>query len=266
MDRITSTKNPTVRAMRDLKDKRNREETGRILVEGEVMIREALSCGLKIYDLLADERHEEFAADMEQTGAKACIVPRSILEAVCETKTPQGVCASFSTPKPLSLDRMPDVIVALDGVQDPGNVGTIWRTADAAGFQGILLGEGSADPLSPKVLRAAMGSGFRIPFGHAAPLSDALRALSERGYTIIASDLGGGDFYSRPAVGPKLVLVIGNEARGISQSVRECADLRLKLPMRGGAESLNAAIAAAIMMYDLINQGGFAPLDPPLKG
>jgi len=253
MEKITSTKNPAVKALRELKDKRAREESGRILVEGEVMIREALSCGLRIFDLLADERHESFALEMEACGARTYGVPKSILETVCETKTPQGVCASFSAPKPVNVSELPDIVVALDGVQDPGNVGTIWRTADAAGFQGLLLGEGSADPLSPKVLRAAMGSGFRLPFAFAAPMEEALRALSASGYTIIASDLGGADFYNRSNPGGKFVLVIGNEARGISQAVRECADMRLKLPMRGGAESLNAAIAAAIMMYDLIN-------------
>ena len=253
MEKITSVKNPTVRGLRELKDRRAREESGLILVEGEVMIREALSCGLKMHDLLADERHEALARELETCGARCFCVPRSILETVCETRTPQGVCASFTAPKPLGVDALPDVVVALDGVQDPGNVGTIWRTADAAGFQGLLLGEGSADPLSPKVLRAAMGSGFRLPFSQAAPLSDALKSLSGRGYTIIASDLGGEDFYSRADPGSRMVLVIGNEARGISDAVRQCADMRVKLPMRGGAESLNAAIAAAILMYDLMN-------------
>ena len=253
MEKITSVKNPTVRGLRELKDRRTREESGLILVEGEVMIREGLSCGLKMHELLADEHHEALARELETRGARCFCVPRSILETVCETRTPQGVCASFTAPKPLDVDALPDAVVALDGVQDPGNVGTIWRTADAAGFQGLLLGEGSADPLSPKVLRAAMGSGFRIPFSQAAPLTDALRALSDRGYTIIASDLSGEDFYSRSDPGSKMVLVIGNEARGISDAVRQCADMRVKLPMRGGAESLNAAIAAAIMMYDLMN-------------
>jgi len=254
MEKITSAKNPTVRSLRELKDKKAREETGRILVEGEVMIREALGCGLKIYDLLADEKHEAFALEMEAQGAKSFCVPRSILEAVCETRTPQGVCASFSRPEQLTIDRMPDVLVALDSVQDPGNVGTIWRTADAAGFQGMLLGEGSADPLSPKVLRAAMGSGFRLPFAMNLNLPQTLKALAAKGYCIIASDLKGVDFYARPNPGRKLVLLIGNEARGISDAVRDCADMRVRLPMRGGAESLNAAIAAGIMMYDIMKE------------
>ncbi len=254
MERITSAKNPMVRALRDLKDKRAREESGRILVEGEVMIREAIQCGLKIDGLLSEERYEDFAREMQDQGARAFIVPRSILETVCETKSPQGVCASFSRPEQMRMDEMPDILVALDGVQDPGNVGTIWRTADAAGFQGMLLGEGSADPLSPKVLRSAMGSGFRLPFATNLNLAETLKALAAKGYAIIASDLQGCDFYSRPDPGRKLALIIGNEARGISDAVRDCATMRVRLPMRGGAESLNAAIAAGIMMYDLMKE------------
>ena len=254
MENITSAKNPTIRSLRGLRDRAERVASGRILVEGEVMIREAFACGLHIYDLIADEKHEAFAEEMQKRGANALLVPRNLLESVCDTKTPQGVCASFDAPKPTDLRDLPDVIVALDGVQDPGNLGTIWRTADAAGFQGLLIGNGSADPLSPKVLRAAMGSGFRLPFAQAESLPDALNALHADGYTLIASDLSGADFYQRPNPGRKLVLIIGNEARGISDAVRNCADMRVKLPMRGGAESLNVAIAAAILMYDLMRE------------
>ncbi|MBR1559957.1 MAG: RNA methyltransferase, partial [Clostridia bacterium] len=142
-------------------------------------------------------------------------------------------------------------MVALDGVQDPGNLGTIWRTADAAGFGGLLLGGGCADPLSPKVQRSAMGSGFRVPFMFADDLAAALRDLVGRGWTVVASDLRGEDFYRRPDPGERFVLVIGNEARGISDAVRDTATMRVKLPMRGGAESLNAAVAAGILMYGL---------------
>ena len=110
--------------------------------------------------------------------------------------------------------------MALDGVQDPGNLGTIWRTADAAGFGAILLGGGCADPLSPKVQRAAMGSGFRVPFMIEDALPDALRDMKAGGWTVMASDLHGMDFYCRPNPGNRYVLVIGNEARGISQGTR----------------------------------------------
>ena len=252
MDKITSAKNPRVQRLRDLKSARVRREEKRILVEGEVMIREALSCGLRLEDAAADEGCAAFARELEARGLPVVQVNRSLLESICETRTPQGVCAAFEAPRPLAVAELPERIVALDGVQDPGNVGTIWRTADAAGFQALLLGAGSADPLSPKVQRAAMGSGFRVPFCAAPELAEALTALRKRGYRVFASDLSGADFYARPDAGEKFVLVIGNEARGISDAVREAADCRVKLPMRGGAESLNAAVAAGIMMYELM--------------
>ena len=252
MDRITSAKNPQVQRLRDLKNARTRRAEGLFLVEGEVMIREALACGLNLREAVADEGRAEFAGELAAAGHRVNLVTRNLMESICDTKTPQGVCASFETPAPLALDELPGRIVALDGVQDPGNVGTIWRTADAAGFQALLLGAGGADPLSPKVQRSAMGSGFRVKYAMADPLSDALMELRRRGWRVLASDLQGEDFYAHDDLGEKFVLVIGSEARGISEAVREAADVRVRLPMRGGAESLNAAVAAGIMMYELM--------------
>ena len=252
MDKITSAKNPMIQRLKELKNAKARRSEGLFLVEGEVMIREAMKCGLKLREAVADEGCEAFAAELEGMGMRVAMVSRSLIEAICETRTPQGVCASFETPAAMELDDLPHRIVALDGVQDPGNVGTIWRTADAAGFQALLLGSGSADPLSPKVQRAAMGSGFRVGFAHSEALAEDLERLKARGYTIIASDLSGADFYARSDCGDKFVLIIGNEARGISGAVRSAANCLVKLPMRGDAESLNAAVAAGIMMYELM--------------
>lgn len=252
IERITSAKNPTVRRLRELRDARVRREAGLFLVEGEKMIREALKCGLRLREAVADEAHEDFAGELAALGARAGIVTRPLLESICETRTPQGVCAAFETPAPMEAAQLPDRVVALDGVQDPGNLGTIWRTADAAGFQALLLGPGCADPLSPKVQRAAMGSGFRVPFCQVPALAEELMELRGRGHRVFASDLSGADFYARPDSGDRFALVIGNEARGISEAVRAAADCRVKLPMRGGAESLNAAVAAGIMMYELM--------------
>lgn len=252
MDKITSAKNPLVQRLRDLKNARTRRAEGLFLVEGEVMIREALACGLKMREAAADEGCIACAEALEAEGQRVNLVARSLMESICDTRTPQGICASFEAPEPLPLEELPERVVALDGVQDPGNVGTIWRTADAAGFQALLFGAGGADPLSPKVQRAAMGSGFRLKWANAELLADALTQLRAGGWRVIVSDLKGADFYARGDLGDKFVLVIGNEARGVSDAVREAADCRLKLPMRGGAESLNAAVAAGIMMYELM--------------
>ena len=252
MEMITSAKNPMLRDMKALSQRKGREAQGRLLVEGEVMIREALKCGLVIREALVTEAKADLAQTLEAAGARVAQVPEGLLAGVCDTRTPQGVCATFDLPAPLPLSDAPAKIVALDGVQDPGNVGTIWRTADAAGFEGLLLGAGCADPLSPKVQRSAMGSGFRLPFIQTDNLPAALGELRGRGWTVIASDLHGQDFYRHPDPGDCFALVIGSEAHGISDATRAAADMLLKLPMRGGAESLNAAVAAGIMMYELM--------------
>ncbi|MBQ4088672.1 MAG: RNA methyltransferase [Clostridia bacterium] len=249
MNIITSSKNPLIKSIKDLSAARGRESAKMFLVEGEVMIREALKCGLTLHHIIATEKRIEFALSV---SAEAVQVTDSVMQAACDTKTPQGVCAVFGMPEPLPIEKLPDRIVALDGVQDPGNVGTIWRTADAAGFEAMLLGAGSADPMSPKVQRSAMGSGFRIPISKTSDMPAALAKLAAAGYSIICSDLHGEDFYARPDPGKKFVLVIGNEARGISDATRAQATMLVRLPMRGGAESLNAAVAAGIMMYELM--------------
>lgn len=249
MNIITSSKNPLIKSMKELSAARGRESANMFLVEGEVMIQEALKCGLKMHTIIATEKRMDFALGIT---SEAIQVTDSVMQAACDTKTPQGVCAVFDMPVPLEISALPDRIVALDGVQDPGNVGTIWRTADAAGFQAMLLGAGSADPMSPKVQRSAMGSGFRVPISKTSDMPAALETLAKAGYSIICSDLHGEDFYSRPDPGKKFVLVIGNEARGISDATRSKATMLVRLPMRGGAESLNAAVAAGIMMYELM--------------
>ena len=143
-------------------------------------------------------------------------------------------------------------IVVLDGVQDPGNVGTIIRTADAAGLDGVLLSTQCADVFSPKVLRATMGSIFRMNLRTTDDLPGELTKLREKGYSILSSQLDGTPFYEREKVAEQFALVIGNEGNGVSEQVQQTATHRVRLPMRGGAESLNAAIAAAIMMYELM--------------
>ena len=198
------------------------------------------------------EKFAHLAAEMEKAGARVYLAPRHVLEAACDTKTPQGACGAFTLPVPFEPEHAPDKLVVLDGVQDPGNVGTIWRTADAAGLTGMLLASWGADPFSPKVQRAAMGSGFRVPVRVTGNLPEELSVLRNLGYRIIVSALDGAPFYEGMPKCDKCALVVGNEARGVSDEVGSVADVRLKLPMRGGAESLNAAVAAGIMMYELM--------------
>jgi len=246
METITSLKNPKVQAWKSLNSKKGREEQHAFLVESPKMVQEALASGLKVNAVLL---REDLAGNFDlPAGIPAFVLPGHVFNSISETKTPQGVAAVLDLEtKPAAGPRL----LALDGVQDPGNVGTIIRTADAAGFSGILFSRECADLFSPKVLRATMGSVFRLGFSFPPSLPESLEALKKKGYSVLSSQLDGEPFFERSHVAPSFVLVIGNEGNGVSDEVKAVATHRLCLPMRGGAESLNAAVAAGIMMYDL---------------
>lgn len=246
METLTSLKNPKVLSWRSLKDKRGRDSQHSFLVEGVRMVREALSSSFTVLALLIREDwNPVFALPAE---IPVYLLPDHVFQSVCDTKTPQGVAAVIALEVP---EASGPHLVALDGVQDPGNVGTIIRTADAAGFDGVLLSPDCADLFSPKVLRSTMGSIFRLGFSFPSSLPDALSLLKNDGYSVLSSQLDGEPFYDRKNVSGSFVLIIGNEGNGVSDPVRSVATHRLCLPMRGGAESLNASVAAGIMMYDL---------------
>ena len=189
-------------------------------------------------------------AGMAREGGAAIICsPMSVLAVLCDTVSPQGIVAE--TDMPAQGDSLNGMIVALDGVQDPGNVGAILRSADAAGFDAILLGANCADPYCAKALRASMGSIFRVPVMRTERIAGDLASLRSRGYAVLSSQLDGEDFFARGPLPHDFALVIGSEAAGVSRDVSAAATHRLRLPMYGGAQSLNAAVAAGIMMYDL---------------
>ena len=246
IEHITSLKNPRVLQWKSLKDRKGRRETGCFLVEGRKMVEEALRSGFRAEAVLLAEG---FVPDFALPGdVPQYAMPEHVFAAVCDTKTPQGIAAVVRMQdSPVTGQRL----VALDGVQDPGNVGTILRTADAAGFDGVLLSSQCADVYSPKVLRATMGSIFRMGLRVTEQLPQELAALSADGYSVISSQLDGTPFYEREPVGERFVLVIGSEGNGVTDEVKAVATHRVKLPMRGGAESLNAAVAAGIIMYEL---------------
>ena len=249
MESITSMKNPKVVFFRSLKERKGRDTSGCFLAEGRKMTAEALSSGFPPEAILLREG-EPAPADLP-SAVPVYLLAANVFDSVCEAKTPQGIAAVVRiTPRPADGPRL----IALDQVQDPGNVGTILRTADAAGFTGALLGPGCADVFSPKVLRATMGSIFRMGLSFPDSLPDALSALRTDGFSILSSQLDGDPFYQRKNVSERFVLIIGNEGNGVSPAVQAQATHRLRLPMRGGAESLNAAVAAGIMMYDLTRE------------
>lgn len=225
---------------------------GLFLAEGEHLAAEAVREGAATGLLVQEGRQDSYAALMRD-GLPCYEVPARAFELLCDTRTPQGVAALCRLPSNAPLSLLGPRIVALEGLQDPGNVGTILRTIDAAGFTGLMLDRESADAFSPKALRASMGAAFRIPIRLSGKLAEDLQALS--GFAILAGSLQGSPFFERPRLGPRVCLLIGNEGAGLSEAIQRLATLRVKLPMPGRAESLNAALAAGIMMYDFVRTG-----------
>jgi RNA methyltransferase, TrmH family len=255
---ITSLRNPAVLAAKALQTKRGREESGLFLCEGEHMVAEAIRhAPANVFTLFVEDgQAERFASLLAAVPDAACFsVPAGVLEAISQVKTPQGIAAAVQLPQDALLHSLGARVLLLENVQDPGNVGTMLRTMDAAGFGGCILTPGCADPYSAKALRATMGSVFRVPVAHAVTATDAVNTLSADGYAVIAAVLDGEDFYQRKALPQKVCLVIGNEGAGITPETAALCTHRYCLPMRGGAESLNAAIASAVMMYELVNRG-----------
>lgn len=254
MEKITSAANPAVRRLKALNDAKTRRREGRCLVEGEVMIKEALDSGLTPAEALFTEQ-TPLMEKLLSLGCEVRLCSESALKSACDTVSPQGCCASFSFDGAGRIPPDAGRLVALDGVQDPGNLGTILRTMDAAGFQGAYLSEQCADVYSPKVQRSAMGSAFRVPTQRA-DLPEKLSELKRNGFRLVLSLLDGKELYdcdfSRE---DRIVLVVGNEAAGISEAVRRLGDTAVRIPMRGRAESLNAAVAAGILMYELTRPG-----------
>ena len=247
-----------IKLIRSLEQKKFRKEQQLFVAEGHKLVDDllpAFDCTfLAALKEWLDTRRE-VVETLARKGCEIQEVSAEELQKASLQKNPQDVLAVFhqrqaeGAPEHILKEQL---CLGLDGVQDPGNVGTIIRTADAAGLDGVLLSNQCADVFSPKVLRATMGSIFRMNLRTTDDLPGELTKLREKGYSILSSQLDGTPFYEREKVAEQFALIIGNEGNGVSEQVQQTATHRVRLPMRGGAESLNAAIAAAIMMYELM--------------
>lgn len=253
---ITSVSNAKIKEIKALLHKKGREEQGRFIVEGCKCVQEAVEylphC---LRALLAEKdaapQHEALMNKALALGVEVLTVSRSVMEAISDVKTPQGIAAVLDIPES-NIGEGAAFLAALDTVQDPANVGAIIRTADAAGADGVLLSQGCADVYAPKTLRASMGSAFHIGIWQGS-LTEKLKSLRKEGFQILAAHLHGDESYTvKPE--DKICLVIGNEANGISEEVLTCCTQRARIPIYGRAESLNAAVAAGILLYGIAGQ------------
>jgi TrmH family RNA methyltransferase len=257
--RIASNLQSTVR---DLQRRKARGRRGLAVLEGVRLIEEALAAGLPFKgaiispDLARTTRGQALTADLASHAIPVEEVASRVFEQLADTETPQGILAIVQ-PRTWTVADVPaagGAVLVVDGVQDPGNVGTLIRTADALGAGATVLLRGSADPMNGKALRAAMGATFRHPV---IPLDDApfIAWARERGLTLWAAAADGVPLARavRDATGKELIAVIvGNEGAGIRPQLNAVAAQRVAIPLAHGAESLNVAVAAGILLYEVL--------------
>ena len=244
MEQITSTKNEYIKLLRSLKQKKGRAETGLFLAESDKCAAEALRHA-KVQALLTTQAQHPLVTQAEQKGVRVILASQAVMEAVSDVKTPQSAIAVVQ--KQQSSLPGQGLFVALEDVADPQNVGTILRTADAAGVAGVLLSGKCADYTSPKAVRAAMGSTFHLPIEVVEDFCGRLSALKKAGVHLLGGHLRGAE--AMPDERENLCVIIGNEARGMSENAAQLCDYLVKIPIYGKAESLNAAVAAGILLY-----------------
>ena len=243
MEHITSLKNPKVAAWKALKDRKGRRESGCFLVEGRKMVEEALKSAFDVETVLVQEGMEL----PDGLTMPVYELPAHVLAAVCDTKTPQGIAAVVRMKEQSALGKH---IVVLDGVQDPGNVGTILRTADAFDCDGVFLVNACADPFNPKTARATMGAIFRREAYCAKP-EEVLALLAGSAVPLYGTALRADTVPLAEADWTKAAVAIGSEGRGLSQQMLDACAKTLKIPMSERCESLNAAVAATVVLWEM---------------
>ena len=250
---ITSTANPQIKNLIQLQKKnRLRQEQGIFIIEGIKMYREA-STDQVIKTYVSESFYKKHQKEDIWKGESLEIVTDRVFEAASDTKTPQGVLSlvkRFEYDLDDIIHGSTPLIMVLENIQDPGNLGTIFRTAEAAGATGIVLSKDCVDLYNPKVIRSTMGAIFRIPFIYTDDLKGTIDELKREGITVYAAHLKGENSYDMEDYKTACAFLIGNEGNGLTEETAACADRKILIPMEGGAESLNAAVASAVLMFE----------------
>lgn len=249
MESISSPKNEKIKELVKLQTAKGRKKAGMYLLEGEHLVEEAIKERAQIkLIVVTSNRLEDYKNLLSQTDVQVLVVSQDVFHKLSMTETAQGILAVVEIVKQEILPHKGRFIV-LDAVQDPGNLGTIVRTADAAGFDAVVLGTGTVDLYNDKVLRSMQGSHFHIPVFQA-NLQEYLPILKEKGVQVAVTALHrDSKDYSVLQGATDVAIVVGNEGQGVSDDVIDLADVVVTIPMFGKAESLNVSIASALLMY-----------------
>lgn len=250
---ITSTQNRIYKLCTQLSAKKYRDRENRYVIEGENLINEAIKCGAKIDCIIFREGTTFNINGVSKIDEYT--MPEKLFNTLAQTETSQGILAIVEKPtvdieSVKTKNKLEDNIVILDRLQDPGNIGTIIRTADAVGYLAVIAIKGTGDVFSPKVVRAATGSVFRIPIILVEDNRELLQLVTDLNKRLVATAFDTDNFYYDQDLSKGIALVIGNEGNGISEELIQDADIKVKIPMEGNIESLNASVAAGILMYE----------------
>ena len=256
---VTGLQNPVVKAAAELKQKKYRTQNGLYLAEGLRTAEEAVAykaVETLFYVATDDERTMRLLEDAAAQNIKLVCVSENVMKKIADTETPQGIIAvcKMRQPKLENLLASGKMLLVLDRVGDPGNIGTMLRTADAAGIGGLVMLKGCADIYAPKTVRSSMGSLFHIPVLSGVSEQEFVSAAKKAGYDLLVTCLDGADNLYKADLSGRIAFVMGNEAGGVSESLLEKADKRVYIPMAGRAESLNVAMAAGIVMFEALRR------------
>lgn len=265
--RITSRRHPLVGRLRDAA----RRDSDEVLLDGPHLLDEALrslvhrdagrvavSDVVVTHAAIARPEIERLCDAAAAEDIPVHLVPDALTSAISPTSTPAGVVA-LARISPAELDEVVTsqaLVVVVTGVQDPGNVGSLVRSAEAAGATGVITTGGTADPLGWKALRGSMGSGLRLPLHRAPDIDTVLIALRGRGVTILAADAGPAPATPLPDLRAPLALIVGAEGQGLTETVRQAADAAVRIPLAPTVESLNVAVAGALLLFEIRRRRG----------
>lgn len=259
MQIISSKDNEIVKNIKKLKEKKYRDLENAYIIEGIKLVKEAIYENAKIRQIImcenyADNKEIDKETLYEISKYNLIYVTEKVFNTITDVKTPQGIIAIVEkNNSTCEINYSEEIIIALDDVQDPGNLGTIIRTADSANLKQIILSKNSADPYNPKVVRSTMGGIFRVNIIEVDNLEETLKQTQKNGFKVMVTVLDTQKSIYDVNYNKK-VIVIGNEANGISKAIQNIADEKVKIPMLGKTESLNASVAAGVMIYEYVRR------------
>ncbi len=256
---LTGLQNPQVKSAAELKQKKYRQQQGLFLAEGLRTVEEAVASKTVVsifYTAIEDDRTRSVLEEAAAQQLKLYCVSDAVMKKIADTDTPQGIIAVCKMQN-VTLDKLlskGEMLLVLDRVGDPGNLGTMLRTADAAGIGGVVLLKGCVDIYAPKTVRSSMGSLFHVPVVSGIGEDNFIAEAKDAGYELLVTSLEGADNLYKADLGGRIAFVMGNEAGGVSANLLERADKRVFIPMAGRAESLNVAMAAGVVMFEALRR------------